>query len=115
MTSAGKETDLNAPLKIPMAITDLLINSAARNQAPLRFILKDKPFNIKIQYFLDIESIENHNPSNGIIKFAVTTDGFDLLVNTRSEGLDILQDEFGSFDELGISFLDLIDAQKEKL
>jgi hypothetical protein len=92
-----------------------LLGDDLKAQLPLRFILRRRPFNIEIQYFLDITNAENSDVASGLFKFAVTTDGFDLLVNTNSQDLEVLQDEFGFIDSLGISFMELVEADKERL
>ena len=92
-----------------------LLSSELKSQLPLRFVLQRRPFNIEIQYLLDAADKKNYDVSSGRVRFAVTTDGFDLLVNAMSQDLEVLQDEFGSVDSLGISFMELVEADKEKL
>lgn len=99
--------------KLPDSIIKLLSDDAFKKKVPIRFRLKEHSFLFEIQYLLDITNVENYNVAEGRIKFAVTPDGFQLLVDLNSEGLDILQDEFGEIDNLGVSIDDLLEAEVE--
>jgi hypothetical protein len=100
--------------KTPEAIIELLSDDSFKKM-PTRLQLKQQAFVIDLQYLLDITNVENFDVSGGRFKFAVTTDGFELLVDLKSDNMDILQDEFGDIDSLGITVRDLVEASKKSI
>jgi hypothetical protein len=54
-------------------------------------------------------------PNSNLLKFAVSTDGWDLLVNPRDEKLVVFQDEIGDIDSIGITIFDLLNAKVGKI
>jgi hypothetical protein len=111
----ANDFEIKHGLKIPRTIVELVCDDGLKNRMPLKFNLADRPFGIEIQYFLDLSNQKFIDSENGLVRFAVTTDGFDLLVNVMSESLEVLQEEFGSIDSLGISFRELVSANKENI
>lgn len=102
-------------IKVPESIINIIMNDSLKEQMPLRLRMKNHSFLLELQYFLDITNLDNFDSSTNRIKFAVTTDGFELLVDLNTESLNILQDEFGDVDSLGVSFNDLVEAEKEPM
>jgi len=100
---------------LPQIIIDLFTDNEIKRQMPTRFRFNHVAYVLELQYFLDITNSENYDIENGKCRFAVTTDGFELLVDLNSEKLEIFQDEFGDIDSLGISVKDLIEAEKESI
>lgn len=101
--------------KVPDSIIKLLSDDALIAQMPTRIRFENHSFVLELQYLLDITKVENYDVEKGRFKFAVTTDGLDLLVDLHSPGLDVLQDEFGEVDCLGVSINELLEAVKEPI
>ena len=75
---------------------------------PCVFKIEGASFILGIQYLLDINNPENYDVKNGRVSFAVTTDGFNLMVDIRTNDLEIFQDEYGDIDSLDINLTDLV-------
>lgn len=81
---------------------------------PARFVLKEKPFVVEIQYFTSDTCKTEEKGQIEFLTFAVTTDGHELLVPTDGSE-NILQREFGVIDELGVTLDDLLGAHYTRL
>lgn len=90
----------------PAPLKELFTSKARR--APVEFSFEHVGFKLEIQYFLDPQDPSNQDPERGYLTFAVTSDGFPLLIDVKQEGLPILQEEFGDIDEIGLSVADLL-------
>jgi hypothetical protein len=101
--------------ELPNEISKLLNDDIFKKKVPIRFRLKNHSFLFEIQYLLDISDVKNFDIDERRLKFAVTPDGFQLLIDLNSKRLDVLQDEFGDIDSLGISIIDLIESEKESI
>ncbi len=99
--------------KVPKNIIKLLSDNIFKKGMPVKLQSKQPSFFLELQYLLDIENTENFDVSGKKLKIAVTTDGFELLVDLSSNSLDILQDEFGEIDNLGVTVNDLVTSKKE--
>ena len=100
---------------VPKIVIDLLNDAEVAGGMPLRFDFQDKIFVLELQYFLDLDSEENHDAETCNLRFAVTTDGYDILINLGSDNLDVFQDEFGDIESLGITVGDLLKARKFRI
>lgn len=83
-------------------------------RCPARFVLKEKPFVVEIQYFTSDTCNKEAEEQIEFLIFAVTTDGHELLVPTDGSE-NILQREFGVIDELGVTLDDLLGAHYSRL
>ncbi|MFC3022552.1 hypothetical protein ACFODT_01710 [Vibrio zhugei] len=79
---------------------------------PATFKFKKVGFILELQYFLDIYDVNNYDDKTGLISFAVTSDGNELLVSSKNESSDIFQKECGEIDKIGILMDDLVTAEK---
>lgn len=99
----------------PSKLMDLLGNTKLVGLAPVRFRFDDKPFVVEVQYFSAPSEESNYDLDSTYYRFAVTSDGFDLLVDLTDKDLPIIQDEFGSRDDTGLTIGDLLKASVEQL
>lgn len=95
----------------PSPLLEFLSNDLVRGSMPARFQTKNFDFVVEIQYLLDIDAAANFRPARNQVAFAVTTDGHDLLVSVDDETCEILQDEFGDVDSIGVSVSDLLSGK----
>ena len=93
-------------MKIKEKLADL-----KKHKFPLRFEDPEGKLIIEIQYLTE----ENVELNDGLQHFAVTTDGWDLLINTNLEPGLILQKEIDDIDSLGVTLADLLNAKKVSL
>lgn len=75
----------------------------------LRFETSNGKLIVEIQYFIDLEYGKKFD--NKFIHFAVTTDGWDLLIDTNLGSESIMQKENDDIDYLGITLTDLLKAK----
>lgn len=95
----------------PSPLLEFLSSELVRGSMPARFQADNAEFVVEIQYLLDIDAAANFRPDRRQVAFAVTTDGHDLLVSVDDETCEILQDEFGDVESIGVSISDLISGQ----
>jgi len=100
---------------VPAAIIDLFSDDAIQNSLPLVFRFSNVPFVLEIQYMLKLDDPQNYDIENKRLSFAVNGDGNTLLVDLGTGDLQIMQDEFGDVDYLGLTIRDLLDAEKSAL
>lgn len=77
---------------------------------PLRFELQNANSIIEIQYF--VEQKMGINLDAKVLHFAVTTDGWDLLVSGALDSDSIMQREIDDIDFLDLTLTDLLKAKK---
>ncbi len=95
----------------PPKLIELIGNTKLINLAPIQFRFEDKPFIFEIQYFCILSEESNYDLDSKYYRFAVNSDGFDLLVDLKNRDLPIIQDEFGSREDTGITIGDLLKAE----
>ncbi|WP_133166230.1 hypothetical protein [Marinobacter fuscus] len=78
---------------------------------PLRFETAEGSLIIEIQYLVEQDTEFAHD----FIHFAVTTDGWDLLISSDSDSDSIMQRENDDVDLLGITLSDLLNAKRVSL
>ncbi|CCO44547.1 hypothetical protein VIBNISOn1_1160055 [Vibrio nigripulchritudo SOn1] len=98
---------------MPRSMLDFITLDLFDKSRPLRFVFRENSFILEIQYFLDISEAQNYDVANKRLKFAVTTDGFDLWVDFNSEDILVFQEEFGDIEEIGVSLEEIVVARKE--
>ncbi len=76
---------------------------------PIRFERSEWEFIFEIQYLVE------HKTENGLLHFAVTPDGWDLLVDAKNESDLIIQREYDDLDSLGVTLSELLGANKVTL
>ena len=99
----------------PIGLLELLCDQTIIDSLPATFSLAGIGHSIEIQHLLDIHDPLNLRFCEGKLAFAVTTDGYNLLVDLKSASTFIFQEEFGSIDSLGILLQDLLLAQHSPL
>ena len=97
-------------MKIPKIISEFV--SEAKPLQPLIIKPKKVPWVVEIQFFLDLNSPENYIEEKNYLRFATTWDGNEMLFDLNKENYEILQDERGDIDSIGISIFDLLDCEK---
>ncbi|MVF13602.1 hypothetical protein FT643_15780 [Ketobacter sp. MCCC 1A13808] len=99
----------------PKAMLEFLNRFGSKGELPATFSSGENEFLLSIQYlFTDCWS-NRFDPTNNLLRFAVNTDGWDLLVNVQDKELVILQDEMGDVDSIDITIFDLLNAKVEKM
>ena len=78
---------------------------------PVRFVFADKPFVIEIQYFITPSIVSNNQSVDGLVNFAVNTDGWGLYVDARHCSNGILQKEFDNAYPINVTLDDLLRAE----
>ncbi|CAM2005119.1 hypothetical protein [Acanthopleuribacter pedis] len=100
---------------IPEDLKTFLEGTFSIAPPPIGLKFNNVEFILEIQYFLDVTCKENYNPKLGYLKFAVTTDGNELIVNLKNDYLSILQSEDGDIDSLGLILKDILNANTYSL
>lgn len=107
-----KNFESNFGISFPLELSDFYSkHSKSSAFVPTGFKFSHVLYALEIQYLLDACDIKNHDIENNLCSFAVTTDGYKLLVNLNTENLQVLQNEFGDIDDLGITMKDLLEAE----
>lgn len=99
----------------PPGLLELLGHRAIRDALPAAFRIAGANFIVEIQHFLDIDDPSSFRPGRGLLAFAVTADGCDLLVEAHDPQGRIFQEECGEVDGLGISLRDLLHAEHSSM
>lgn len=99
----------------PHTLLTLLSDDVLRRITPVAFDFKHVAFVLEIQHWLDIADPTNLDVANQRVAFAVTTDGFRIHANLANSALDIVQEEFGGFDNIGVTIYDLLIAERRQL
>jgi len=110
MTLEAKTFESHFGFSFPQNLLEFLKYVISREHMPIKLSFHDNSPIVELQYFLDISNPDNYDIEKRRIKLAVTTDGFELWVDLNSENLDILQDEHGEFDHLGLSITDFANS-----
>ena len=97
-------------MKIPKVISRFV--SETKTLQPLVIKPKNVSWIIEIQSFSDLSSSKNYLSKKNYLRFATTWDGNELLFDLNNENYEILQDERGDIDTLGITVFDLLDCEK---
>lgn len=106
----------NFGVPFPSELKDFYSRYSARPTLfPMGFRFNNLLFIIEIEYLLDTYDEKNHDIENNLCSFAITPDGFELLVHLNTTGLEIFQKEYDDIDEIGITMKDLLDAESYSL
>lgn len=97
------------------AFLTLLNDSDLRKITPVAFDFKHVAFVLEIQYWLDVTDATNLDVVNQRVAFAVTTDGFRIHVSLANSALEIVHEELGDFDNIGVTIHDLLIAERRQL
>ena len=100
---------------VPTGLTDLYADKSLSESLPAGFRFKHVRFVLEIQYLLDLQDPKNYSVEHKRLSFAINTDGFELLVDLGNEDLQILQNEYGDIDRLGLTIKDLLSAERYTL
>ena len=112
MTSAESsnfESHFGCP--VPTGLAALFADSAIQQTAPIEFSFKHVPFVLEIQVWLSPDDVDNYDVDRGLVAFGITPDGNTVLADLSSDDLNIIQNERGDFDAIGISVSDLLSAK----
>jgi hypothetical protein len=107
----GKQFEIAFGFPPPIALVRLLGGDNLRRSLPIEFRFSHVPFVLQIQYLRNLVDQSNYDVKNKRLAFAVTTDGFDLVVDLTTDELRIMQSEFGGVDYLGITISNLLTAE----
>jgi hypothetical protein len=99
----------------PAALLNIFTNNSLMNSLPAGFRFRHVGFPLEIQYLLDISDPKHYDVDHRRLSFAVNTDGFELLVDLNTKDLEILQNEYGDIDNIGITLNDLLNAERYSL
>ncbi|MEO0333935.1 MAG: hypothetical protein AAF223_20055 [Bacteroidota bacterium] len=99
----------------PEAMVEFLRRFSEKDTLPASFHSNSNSFLLSIQYLFNDCWSSCFNPNNNLLKFAVSTDGWDLLVNPKDDELVVFQDEVGDIDSIGITIFDLLDSDVQKI
>ena len=100
-------------IKLPEKM--LKIYQLLDEEVPVGFRFNHEQFILEIQYELDFNDQKNYVSNNQYLKFAVNSDGYELLVDLQSVELDILQKENEDVDYLELTVGDLLEAKRYSL
>jgi len=98
-------------VSMPPVLGELFANVLSKDSFPMGLRLGNVDFVLELQFPLDWADAGNSDPERKHLAFAVTTDGNKLLVDLNTRDLDILQDEHGDIDAIGVSARDLLEAE----
>ncbi|WP_444929147.1 hypothetical protein ACJJIF_15045 [Microbulbifer sp. SSSA002] len=101
--------------KKPEAMVEFLSRFSEKDTLPASFHSSHDRFLLSVQYLFNDCWSNRFNPNNNLLKFAVSTDGWDLLINPEDEELIVFQDEVGDIDSIDITIFDLLNAKVEKI
>jgi hypothetical protein len=99
----------------PAALVTLLGDDGLREITPVEFCFAHVAFGLQVQCWLDITDATHFDVANQRVAFAVTTDGFTIYASLANKALNIIQDEFGDSDYIGITIYDLLAAERRQL
>ena len=98
-------------MKLPDELVTLVGDPEINKSLPVQFQFEDKDFIVDIMLFFDLDDPENFDSENNRIRFARNGEGFILLADLGTEGLRIMQEEFGNIDYIGVTIFDLVKAK----
>ena len=98
---------------VPEDVVRLYSDDAIRNMLPVEFRFSRVDFILDIQFLLSLEDSQNYDVGNERLYFAVNSDGNKLLIDLGTEALQVMQEEFGDIDYLGLTVRDLLEADKK--
>lgn len=110
MINQFKNFESEYGVSTPKLLRDLYSNNSITKQIPAVFKFKNVGFVLEVRELLDVQDRDNYDVENNRLNFAINSDGFKLLIDLNTENLDILQDEFGDIDFIGIRVKDLLEA-----
>jgi hypothetical protein len=99
----------------PDALLELLADDSLAAAMPAGFRLAHVEYVVELQYLLSLRDRENYDVSRKRVACAVTTDGCRLLVDLSSKDLDLLQDEFGDVESIGVTVKQLLTGERYSL
>ena len=82
---------------------------------PVRFEPENKIFILEIQFFVTPERLIKSEDGNSFLVFAVTTDGWELLIDPKFNSDAILQKEINDIDFLDITIGELFECNQVPL
>src|SRR4051812_39556670 len=97
---------------MPAALKALYDDRELLASAPLRIALAGKPFVVEIQYFRRIGEIVAEDVTRQRFTFAVSSDGFDMLVELNERDLPVWQREYGDVDCLDFTLVEFLAAAR---
>ena len=93
-----------------MEVQDKLVD-LQKVPCPVRFELLDKKSSIEVQYFIEQKIPNRHDLENGYCVFAVTTDGWGLLIDANFDSDAVMQKEANDIDFIDITLSELLAAK----
>ena len=100
---------------MPQALVDLFQEKTLPRNEPVGFCFTHVQYTLEVQYWLDSEDPGNYDIEKKRLRFAVNSDGHELLVALSDDRLPILQDEGWDIDFLELTIPDLLVAKRYAL
>jgi hypothetical protein len=97
-------------MKKPKQLVDLVCDPRINESLPVQFEFEDKEFMVDVLQFLDLDDPSNIDFDNNRIRFALTGECFVLLLELN-DGLEIMLEEFGETDFIGVTLPELLKAK----
>lgn len=92
-----------------------MIQQLQQIPCPVRLEMAEKNASIEIQYFIALGAGLEFADNAELRRFAVTTDGWDLFVDPRSEHNEVMQLEVDDLDSISVTISDLLLATRKPL
>lgn len=102
-------------MKKPKELVELVCNPQINESLPVQFRFHDKGFIVDVMLFLDLDDPNNFDSENNRLRFARNGEGFFLLVDLSGDALNVMQEEFGDIDFIGVNLMDLVNANWEPI
>lgn len=94
----------------PQSLLELVDGNLLRDLCPLTVRFTDVEWIFPVFEVADPNDLANYDNENLRYRFARNDDGFPLHIDLSTERLEVLLEEFGDVDSLGIGVADLLDS-----
>ena len=110
MSHLSEHVEKMTGLPCPRPLLELIDSGLLRDLCPLTIRFANVEWIFPIQEVHDPSDVAKYDEENQRYQFALNDDGFPLHIDLASERLEILQEEFGNVDSLGIGVVDLLNS-----
>ena len=94
----------------PAPLLELVDGNRLRDLCPMTIRFADIDWIFPVYEVSDPNDLSNYDSNNLRYRFALNDDGFPLHIDLSTDRLEILLEEFGDVDKLGICVSDLLDS-----
>ena len=98
--------------EVPPTLKAMYDDRELLSDIPLRIVLPGQQFVVEIQYFRSVTELVPEDVALQRFAFAVSSDGFDMLVELSEPDLPVLQREFGDVDHLDFTLVEFLAAAR---